>query len=99
MNKRKLYSSLLILAASILLFRTIRLLTVEDGWNILANWVIVLTFMEMAIDTLCIIFSFHWLFRDSKKSKFISLRFGASAAFFSCFPSFNLCIGENGTLF
>lgn len=85
MNKRKLYSSLLIFGASILLFRTIRLLTIEEGWNILANWVIILTFMEMAIDTLCIIFSFHWLFRDSRKSKVFSLRFGATAAFFHAF--------------
>ena len=85
MNKRKLYASLLILGASILLFRTIRLLTIENGWNILANWVIVLTFIEMSIDTLCIIFSFHWLFRDSKGSKFISLRSGAIAAFVQAF--------------
>lgn len=85
MNKQKLYSSLLILGASILLFRTIRLLTVENGWNVLANWVIVLTLIEMAIDTLCIIFSFHWLIRVSNKSKSISLRLGASAAIFHAF--------------
>lgn len=85
MNKQKQYSSLLILGASILLFRTIRLLTVENGWNVLAHWVIVLTLIEMAIDTLCIIFSFHWLIRVSNKSKSISLRLGAIAAIFHAF--------------
>ena len=96
MNNQKLYSSLLILGASIILFRTIRLLTVENGWNLLANWVIGLTFFEMAVDTLCIIFSFHWLLKDSKSSKSISLRFGATAAIFHAFRVLIYVLGRTG---
>ena len=96
MNKQKLYSSLLILGASILLFRTVRLLTVENGWEVLANWVIVLTFIEMAIDALCILFSFHWLLRNSKSSKSISLRLIASAVIFHAFRVLIYVLGRTG---
>lgn len=98
MKKQKLYATLLILGASILLFRTIRLLTFENGWNILENWVIVLTFVEMAIDTLCIIYSFNWLFGNSKRAKLISLRFGAAAAGFHAFRVLIYVLGRTDTL-
>ena len=96
MNKQKLYASLLILGASILLYRTISLLIFENGWNILTNWVIALTFIEMAIDTLCIVFSFHWLSSISKKSKSISLHLGAMAAIFHAFRVLIYVLGRTG---
>ena len=96
MNKQKIYASLLILGASILLFRTIRLLTIENGWNLLANWVIVLTFIEMAIDTLCIAFSIDWLYRNSKSSRSISLRFGVVATIFHAFRVLIYVLGRTG---
>jgi hypothetical protein len=96
MNKQKLYSLVLILGASILLFRTIRLLTIENGWNTLADWVIALTFFEMAIDILCIIFSSHWLFRNSNSSKSIALHLGAYAAFFHAFRVLIYVLGRTG---
>ncbi|MDH5412757.1 MAG: hypothetical protein OEW87_01345 [Flavobacteriaceae bacterium] len=96
MNKQKLYSLVLILGASILLFRTIRLLTIENGWNTLADWVIALTFFEMAIDILCIIFSSHWLFRNANSSKSIALHLGAYAAFFHAFRVFIYVLGRTG---
>ena len=79
MNKQKAFSLLIIIGASILLFRTIRLLTVENGWETLATWVIVLTFIEMFVDICCIIFSFQWLLKLSLKSKLISLRLAVSS--------------------
>ena len=96
MNKQKLYSSLLVLGASILLFRTIRLLTLENGWEVLAHWVIVLTFIEMTIDASCILFSFHWLLRNSKSSKSISLRLIASAVIFHAFRVLIYVLGRTG---
>lgn len=96
MNKHKLYASLLILGAGILLFRTIRLLTIENGWNTLAGWVIVLTFIEMTIDILCIIYSSHWLFRNSNSSKSIALRLGAFAAIFHAFRVLIYVLGRIG---
>jgi hypothetical protein len=96
MKRQKLYSSLLILGASILLFRTIRLLTVENGWEVLAGWVIILTFIEMAIDLFCINFSFKWLFNNNLKSRKYALRLGASAAIFHAFRVFIYLIGRIG---
>jgi hypothetical protein len=96
MNKQKLYPLVLILGASILLFRTIRLLTVENGWVTLAGWVVVLTFIEMAIDTLCIVYSFRWLYRNSKKSKSIALQLGAAAAIFHAFRVLIYVVGRVG---
>lgn len=96
MKKQKLYASLLILGACILLFRTIRLLTIENGWEILANWVIGLTFIEMAVDVLCIAFSLHWLFRNSKSSKSFALRIGAFAAIFHAFRVLIYVLGRTG---
>lgn len=94
MKRQKLYAFLLFLGAGILLFRTIRLLTVENGWNVLANWVIILTFIEMVIDALCIIYSIHWLASDSLKSKSHSLRFGAMAAIFHAFRVLIYALGR-----
>lgn len=96
MNKQKLYSLALMLGASILLVRTIRLLTIENGWNTLADWVIVLTFIEMAIAISCIIFSTHWLFRNSNSSKSIALRFGAYAVIFHAFRVLIFVLGRTG---
>jgi hypothetical protein len=96
MNKQKLYSLAIILGASILLFRTIRLLTIENGWNTLVDWVIMLTFIEMAIDILCIIFSSHWLFENSNNSRSIALHLGAYAAFFHAFRVLIFVLGRTG---
>lgn len=96
MKSQKIYASFLILGASILLFRTIRLLTVENGWVMLANWVIMLTFMEMAIDALCIIFASRWWMGVTDHSKSIALRLGASAAIFHAFRVLIYVIGRVG---
>lgn len=96
MKRDKIYSSLLIFGAGILLFRTIRLLTVENGWEHLAIWVIVFTFIEMFIDLLCIIFSFQWFFNNYEGLKRISLKFGAAAAIFHAFRVLIYVIGRIG---
>jgi hypothetical protein len=95
-KRKKIYPLLLILGAGVLLFRTIRLLTVENGWELLALWVIAFTFVEMIIDLLCIIFSFHWLLTDGVNSKKLSLRFGAAAALFHAFRVLIYVLGRIG---
>ena len=94
MKRQKIYSSLMALGASILLFRTIRLLTVENGWETLSVWVIALTFIEMLMDVFCIVYSCHWLIADSSKSQKRSLRLGASAAIFHAFRVLIYVIGR-----
>lgn len=62
----------------------------------LANWVIMLTFMEMAIDALCIIFASRWWMGVTDHSKSIALRLGASAAIFHAFRVLIYVIGRVG---
>lgn len=94
MKKHTIYSSLLILGASVLLFRTIRLLTFENGWDVLANWVIILTFIEMAIDVACLGFSLEWLISNKQSSKSKALRCGAIAAIFHAFRVLIYALGR-----
>lgn len=96
MNKQKRYASLLILGAGILLFRTIRLLTLENGWDILASWVIILTFIEMAIDLLCLIFALQWRVQNSKSARSRALLLGMIAAIFHAFRVLIYVLGRIG---
>jgi len=86
----------MILGAGILLFRTIRLLSVEKGWTMLAEWVIGLTFVEMAIDLLCIFFSIQWLLSKEGNNKKFALQLGAAAALFHAFRVLIYVLGRTG---
>jgi len=46
-SKQRIYAFLLILGASILVFRTLRLMFFEQGLEILVLWVIILTIVEL----------------------------------------------------
>jgi len=89
----------MILGACILLFRTLRLLTIENGWETLAIWVITCTIIEMLIDLFCIAFSFSWLIKTSPNSKIIALRLGVAAAIFHAFRVFIYVIGRVGPFY
>jgi hypothetical protein len=99
MNKQKVYPLLMIAGASILLFRTIRLLTIENGWETLAIWVITCTIIEMIIDLFCIAFSFSWLIKTNLNSKIIALRLGAAAAIFHTFRVLIYVLGRVGPFY
>ena len=86
----------MIFGASILLFRTIRLLTVENGWETLAIWVITCTFIEMIIDLSCIAFSLLWLTNTYPDSKKMALKLGAAAAIFHAFRVLIYVFGRVG---
>jgi predicted ABC-type exoprotein transport system permease subunit len=96
LTTQKLYPFLMVLGASILLFRTIRLMFFENGLTTLAVWVNVLTAIEMIIDATCIIFSIKWFFKHSEIDKIISLRLGAFAAIFHAFRVLIFVIGRIG---
>ncbi|BEP28160.1 hypothetical protein [Helicovermis profundi] len=57
-KKEKLFPSLMILGACVLLFRTVKLLIFEKGLIILSMWLNMLTIIEMIIDMACILFLF-----------------------------------------
>ena len=73
---------LLILGASVLLFRTLRLMFVEQGLEILVLWVIILTIVEFLIDISCIIGSLRWLISNDVLKATFALQLGAAAAIF-----------------
>lgn len=98
MGKQRIYPILLLLGAGILLFRTVRLLAVEGGWETLALWVIACTVIEMLIDLFCIAFSLSWLLGSNLKAKKIALRLGAAAAIFHAFRVLIYVLGRIGSL-
>lgn len=95
-TKEKLYPLLMTLGASILLFRTVRLLFFENGLVTLAVWVILLTVIEAIIDASCIIYSIKWFLKKSDSTVKISLRLGAAAAIFHALRVLIFVIGRIG---
>jgi hypothetical protein len=79
LSKQRLYASLLILGACILLFRTITMLA-QGALDVLVLWVSVLLIAELLIDAGCLISSIKWWITQDKANDRIPLRFGAAAA-------------------
>jgi hypothetical protein len=78
-SKQRLYASLLILGAGILLFRTIMMLS-QGALEELALWVSVLLLAELLIDFGCIFCSVRWWISEDKSYARLPLRLGAAAA-------------------
>ena len=95
-NKEVSLPLLMILGASVLLFRTVRLLFFEDGLIILALWTKILTIIEMIVDILCIFFSFEWLRKSEVKFKIVSFRLCEIATLFHGFRVLIYILGRIG---
>lgn len=76
---QRVYSFFLALGASILLFRTLRLTFFEGGFEQLVLFCVVLTFVEMVFDVLCLVFSISWLVSSDSRNSSVPLRLGAIA--------------------
>ncbi|MFC1957040.1 hypothetical protein ACFLVY_01955 [Chloroflexota bacterium] len=97
--KQRIYALLLILGASILLFRTLRLLFFEQGLEILVLWVIILTIVESAIDISCIVGSLRWFISNDESKATFALRLGAAAAIFHAIRVLIYVLGRTGPWF
>lgn len=95
-TKQRIYAFLLILGASILLFRTLRLLFLEQGLEILVLWVIILTVLESIIDSCCIIGSLRWLISNDALKATFPLRLGAAAAILHAIRVLIYVLGRTG---
>ena len=95
-SKQRIYAFLLILGASILLFRTLRLMFFEQGLEILVLWVIILTILESIIDFSCIIGSLRWLISDDALKATFALRLGAAAAILHAIRVLIYVLGRTG---
>ena len=94
-SKQRLYASLLILGASILLFRTLKLISL--GYvEIWVLWVAILMIIEMLIDLGWILSSVRWWIANDKSKDSLPLRFGAAAAILHAFRVLIYVIGRVG---
>ncbi len=94
-NRQRLYASLLILGAGVLLYRTLTMIS-QGAFEILAFWVYALIVVEMVIDLACLLSAAKWWFTKSKNQARIALRLGAAAAIFHAFRVLIFVMGRVG---
>jgi hypothetical protein len=95
-SKQRIYAFLLILGASFLLFRTLRMMFVENAFEILVLWVLLLLMVEFLVDISCIFSSLKWLIsNDSLKATF-PLQLGAAATILHAVRVLIYVLGRTG---
>lgn len=96
--RQRVYASLLILGAGILLYRTIDMLS-QGVLNVLVAWVSLLLFAELLIDVSCIITSVIWWIANDRSKEKLPLRFGAAAAILHAVRVLIFLLGRTGPWF
>lgn len=94
-SKQRIYASLLMLGALILLFRTILMVT-QGNLEILVFWASVLLIAEMLLDAGCFFSSLKWWVANDKNYASIPLKFGAAAAILHAFRVLVFVVGRVG---
>lgn len=77
--KQRIYAFLMILGAGILLFRTIRMMLVENALEILVPWVNLLLIAEFIVDLSCLLSAIKWFISKNLKNAILPLRLAAIA--------------------
>lgn len=95
-SRQRIYACLLILGASILLFRTIRMVLIENAFNILVFWVFSLLIVEFLIDLSCVLSSIRWFIFDNSIKARLPLRLGAGAAILHAIRVLIYVLGRTG---
>lgn len=95
-SKQRLYASLMILGAGILLFRTIRMIAVEHAFDVLVLWVFALLVAELLIDLGCILSSLRWLVTNSRANASSPLRLGAAVTILHAIRVLIYVLGRTG---
>lgn len=96
MKKQRIYAALLLLGASILLYRTISMMLFENALKILAGWVIGLLFLEFFIDLGCLLSAVNWLVKGKGKNAALPLRLGAMATILHALRVLIYVLGRTG---
>jgi hypothetical protein len=94
-SRQRIYASLLILGACILLFRTI-VMASQGALSFFVWWVATLLLAEMLLDAACLSSSIRWWVANDKKYDTIPLRFGAAAAILHAFRVLIFVVGRVG---
>ncbi|MFC1920773.1 hypothetical protein ACFLYQ_03500 [Chloroflexota bacterium] len=95
-SKQRIYAFLLFLGASLLLFRTVRLIFFEQGLEFLVVWAIILTIVEFIIDFSCIVGSIRWLISNDALKATFPLQLGAAAAIWHAIRVSIYVLGRTG---
>ena len=96
LSKQRLYAFLLTLGASILLFRTMRMMLIEGAFEILVTWVVGLLIAEFLIDLACVIGSIRWFILNDRTKATIPLRLGAAATILHAIRVLIYVLGRTG---
>lgn len=86
---------LLVLGASVLLFRTLALLH-GGARHVLRSWVVLSTYLEMAVDAVTLVGSLRWWASGSEQHASLALRAGAAATFIHAFRVLVFALGRVG---
>jgi hypothetical protein len=84
------------LGASIIIFRTIRMMAVEQAFDILVPWVIALLIAEFLIDLSCFLSSARWMISNKLEYARLPLRLGAAAAILHAIRVLVYVLGRTG---
>lgn len=95
LSRQRIYASLLALGASILLYRTITMLS-QGAMNILVLWVSIILIVEMVIDLSCFLTTIPWWISKDRAKARIPLRLGAAAAIFHSLRVLVFVLGRTG---
>jgi hypothetical protein len=95
-SRQRIYSSLMIAGACILLFRTIRMMLVENALDILVLWVGILLIVEFLIDLGCVVSSLRWFINNNRENAALPLRLGAMAAILHAIRVLIYVLGRTG---
>jgi hypothetical protein len=95
-SKQRIYAFLLILGASILLFRTVMMIFIDKTFEILVLWVFILLVLEFLVDVSCIASSLRWLIHNDRLKATLPLQLGATAAILHAIRVLIYVLGRTG---
>ena len=94
-SRQRLYATLLILGAGILLYRTISMISV-GSLGILVFWVSALLIIEMILDFSCLLASVNWWLKNDRSADKLPLRLGTATALLHAIRVFIFITGRTG---
>lgn len=95
-TRQRFYASLFIIGLGFLLFRTLRMVFIEEALITLASWAVVLLFVEMFMDLSCVIYSVRWFIYEKSKYARLALRWAAAAIIIHGLRVLVFVIGRTG---
>ena len=96
LSRQRIYAFLLIVGASILLYRTITMIFFDRAFEYLVLWVFILLVVEFSVDISCIAGSIRWLISNSERDATFPLQLGAAATLLHAVRVLIYVLGRTG---